>query len=80
MTDFYNETKEQFENKMIINFNKTTQQANNNNITTNKTTIKIKLFNFLPLLKIKYFNGSIRIKLFNFIPVLKIKTTRQIKL
>jgi hypothetical protein len=38
-----------------------------------RTIEKIKLFDFIPLLRIKYRNNYVRILLFNIIPIFKIK-------
>jgi lipopolysaccharide biosynthesis glycosyltransferase len=80
MTDFYNEVKEQFEEKMITSFKDKmiVEKTNNNNNSQEQTQqkriiMRIKLFNFIPFLKIKYCDDSIRVLLFNIIPIFKIR-------
>jgi lipopolysaccharide biosynthesis glycosyltransferase len=48
-------------------------EMNRNSKLVGKTEYKIKLFNFIPLLKVELNNNVIIIKLFNFIPLFKVR-------
>ena len=41
----------------------------------NNKKINLKLFNFIPLVKIKNKNNTLKVKLFNFIPLIRVKTS-----